>query len=77
MPGAVVIMSRPRGYFGLPRDVVLLDGKEPANVKPGVPADSAATLRLPAAEAGRNVVAQFGEERIVRRTGPPPRTGYR
>ena len=33
--GAVVIMSRPRGYFGLPRDVVLLDGKEPADVKAG------------------------------------------
>lgn len=63
--GAVVIMSRPRGYFGRPRDVVLLDGKEPADVKPGVPTDSAATLRLAAGEVGRNIVAQFGEERIV------------
>ena len=43
-----MIMSRPRGYFGLPRDVVLLDGKEPTDVKPGVPTDSATTLRLPA-----------------------------
>lgn len=68
--GAVVIMSRPRGYFGLPRDVVLLDGKEPADVKPGVPTDSAATLRLAAGEVGRNIVAQFGEERIVARTWP-------
>ncbi|MCP3372790.1 hydrolase [Bradyrhizobium cajani] len=67
---AVVIMSRPRGYFGLPRDVVLFDGKEPADVKPGVPTDAAATLRLSAAEAGRNVVAQFGEERIVARAWP-------
>ncbi|RTE92924.1 hydrolase [Bradyrhizobium sp. LVM 105] len=65
--GAVVIMSRPRGYFGLPRDVVLLDGKEPADVKSGVPTDSAATLRLAAGEVGRNIVAQFGEERIVAR----------
>ncbi|MGX1318350.1 hypothetical protein AB7M17_001803 [Bradyrhizobium sp. USDA 377] len=65
--GAIVIMSRPRGYFGLPRDVVLFDGKEPADVKPGVPTDAAATLRLPAAEIGRNIVAQFGEERIVAR----------
>ena len=65
--GAVVIMSRPRGYFGLPRDVVLFDGKQPADVKPGVPTDSSATLRLPAAEVGRNVVAQFNEERIVAR----------
>ncbi|MCP3474633.1 hydrolase [Bradyrhizobium sp. CCGUVB1N3] len=68
--GAVLIMSRPRGYFGLPRDVVLFDGKEPADVKPGVPTDSAATLRLSAAEAGRNVVVQFNEERIVARAWP-------
>ncbi|MFB9266194.1 hydrolase [Bradyrhizobium erythrophlei] len=68
--GAVVLMSRPRGYFGLPRDVVLLDGKEPADVKPGVPTDSVTTLRLPAAEAGRPVVAIFNEERIVARAWP-------
>ena len=68
--GAVVIMSRPRGYFGLPRDVVLLDGKEPVDVKTGVPTDSIATLRLPAAEAGRAVVALFNEERIVARAWP-------
>ena len=68
--GAVVMMSRPRGYFGLPRDVVLLDGKEPADVKPGVPTDSLSTLRLPAAEAGRAVVALFNGERIVARAWP-------
>jgi pimeloyl-ACP methyl ester carboxylesterase len=68
--GAVVLMSRPRGYFGLPRDVVLLDGKEPADVKPGVPTDSLSTLRLPAAEAGRAVVALFNGERIVARAWP-------
>jgi len=55
--GAVVLMSRPRGYFGLPRDVVLFDGKEPADVKPGVPTDSISTLRLP--DAGRPVIALF------------------
>jgi pimeloyl-ACP methyl ester carboxylesterase len=68
--GAVVMMSRPRGYFGLPRDVVLLDGKEPADIKPGVPTDSLSTLRLPAAEAGRAVVALFNGERIVARAWP-------
>jgi hypothetical protein len=68
--GAVVLMSRPRGYFGLPRDVVLLDGKEPVDVKPGVPTDSVTTLRLPAAEAGRPVVALFNQERIVARAWP-------
>jgi hypothetical protein len=65
--GAVVLMSRPRGYFGLPRDIVLIDGKEPTDVKPGVPTDSVTTLRLPAAEAGRPVVAVFNQERIVAR----------
>jgi hypothetical protein len=68
--GAVVIMSRPRGYFGLPRDVVLFDGKEPSDVKPGVPTDAISTLRLPAAEAGRPVVALFNGERIVARGWP-------
>ena len=68
--GSVVLMSRPRGYFGLPRDVVLFDGKEPADVKPGVPSDSISTLRLSAAEAGRPVVALFNEERIVARAWP-------
>jgi hypothetical protein len=68
--GAVILMSRPRGYFGLPRDVVLIDGKEPGDVKPGVPNDSVTTLRLPAAEAGRPVAALFNQERIVARAWP-------
>jgi pimeloyl-ACP methyl ester carboxylesterase len=68
--GAVVLMSRTRGYFGLPRDIVLIDGKEPTDVKPGVPTDSVTTLRLPAAEAGRPVVAMFNQERIVARAWP-------
>ncbi|MET0723113.1 MAG: hydrolase [Tardiphaga sp.] len=68
--GAVVMMSRPRGYFGLPRDVVLLDGKEPTDVKAGVPTDSLTTARLTAAEIGRPVVALFNQERIVARAWP-------
>jgi hypothetical protein len=68
--GCVVIMSRPRGYFGLPRDVVLFDGKEPTDVKPGVPTDSLSTLRVSAAEAGRPVIALFNQERIVARAWP-------
>ncbi len=68
--GAVVILSRPRGYFGLPRDIVLLDGKEPTDVKSGVPTDSVTTARLPAAEIGRPVVGMFNEERIVSRGWP-------
>ena len=68
--GAVVLMSRPRGYFGLPRDVVLIDGKEPKDVKSGVPTNSTATLRLAAEEVGRPVVAIFNTERIVARAWP-------
>lgn len=68
--GAVVLMTRPRGYFGLPRDVVLIDGKEPKDVKPGVPTDSTTTLRLAAADVGRPVVAMFNTERIVARAWP-------
>lgn len=68
--GSVILMSRPRGYFGLPRDTVLFDGKETSDVKPGVPGDSISTLRLSAAEAGRPVPALFNEERIVARGWP-------
>src|SRR5438445_7491833 len=68
--GAVILMSRPRGYFGLPRDVVLLDGTEPTEVKPGVPTDSLTTLRLSAGEVGRPVVALFNQESIVARGWP-------
>jgi pimeloyl-ACP methyl ester carboxylesterase len=65
--GAVVQMTRPRGYFGIPRDVVLLDRNEPADVKRGVATDAATTLRLPVSEIGRAVVGIFNEERIVAR----------
>jgi len=68
--GAVIVMSRPRGYFGLPRDIVVFDGREPADVKSGVPTDSITTLRLSAAEVGRPVIGLFNEERIVARGWP-------
>lgn len=68
--GAIVTMSRPRGYLGIPRDIVLIDGAQPRDVVHGVPTDAAATVRLPASEAGRPVVAIFNEERIVARSWP-------
>jgi len=68
--GAVVLLTRPRGYFGLPRDVIVFDGKEPKDVKPGVPTDASSTLRLSAAEVGRPVPALFNQERIVARAWP-------
>ncbi len=68
--GAIILMSRPRGYFGLPRDIVLLDGKEPTDVQKGVPTDAATTLRLPVGEVGRSVTGLFNEERITARLWP-------
>ena len=68
--GAIVMMMRPRGYFGLPRDIVLLDGKEPGDVQKGVPTDAATTLRLPAGDIGRSVTGLFNEERITARLWP-------
>ncbi|WP_458095639.1 hydrolase [Roseomonas sp. WA12] len=68
--GAVVRFNRPRGYFGIPRDVVLLDGREPTEVPRGVPAGSTVVARLPVAEIGRPVVGVFNEERVVARGWP-------
>lgn len=68
--GAVVMLSRPRGYFGLPRDIVILDGKQPTDVKPGVPTDSVTAAIVPSGEVGRAVIGLFNEERIVARAWP-------
>jgi hypothetical protein len=66
---AIVQMDRPRGYFGVPRDTVLLDGKTPADIPPGVPGVWHAKLKLAAVE-DRPIVAEFNEERIVARLWP-------
>jgi hypothetical protein len=66
---AVVRMDRPRGYFGLPRDIVLLDGKEPADVPHGVPDVWHTYVRLPALE-DRPIIGEFNRERIVARPWP-------
>ena len=66
---AVIRMDRPRGYFGLPRDIVLLDGKEPADIPHGVPAVWHTTLRLAQLE-DRPIAGAFNEERIVGRPWP-------
>ncbi|MGG5887115.1 hydrolase [Falsiroseomonas sp. HC035] len=68
--GGVVVLQRPRGYFGIPRDIVLLDGRQPATLRPGVAVAAAATVQLPAAELGRPVVGVFNTERIVARAWP-------
>jgi hypothetical protein len=67
---AVLLMARPRGYFGLPRDVVLLDGRQPTDIAPGVPVDAVTSLRLGAQDLDRPIVGVFNEERIVGRAWP-------
>ena len=62
-------MDRPRGYFGLPRDIVLLDGKEPADIPHGVPGAWHTKLKLAAVE-DRPIIGEFNEERIVARAWP-------
>ena len=67
---AVVVMTRPRGYFGVPRDQISLDGKSPpSGLSPGVAGVGSSKLKLPE-KASRAVVAIFNEERLVGRTWP-------
>lgn len=68
--GAVLLFTRPRGYFGLPRDAIILDGREPADIPRGLARSATATLRAPAERLGQPVTAQFNEERIVARLWP-------
>ncbi|MDE2628836.1 MAG: alpha/beta fold hydrolase [Burkholderiales bacterium] len=72
---AVVTLTRPRGYFGVPRDHIDLDGRSPPpGVPTGVPGVSSATLRLDEQitgdGAGRAVAGEFNGERIVGRAWP-------
>jgi triacylglycerol lipase len=64
---AMVYMIRPRGYFGLGRDTVSLDGKPPSGVTPGVPAVPVAKLALP---SGQTVEAVLNREHIATRSWP-------
>lgn len=66
---SVVTLTRPRGYFGLPRDRVVLDGMDPApGIPPGVAGVSSSKLKL-GSGAGRPVAAEYRsgviEERLV------------
>ena len=66
--GAIVALTRPRGYFGVPRDNIVLDGTSPpAGIAPGVAGVSVARVRLDAATP-RAVSAEFNRERIVGRS---------
>jgi len=67
--GAVTIMSRPRGYFGVGRDKFSLDGKVPPGINDGVPGASTGRLAFDAAPT-RTVMAMFNNETIPTRTWP-------
>lgn len=67
---AVVLMTRPRGYFGLPRDVVSLGGREPDDITRGVPSDATTVWRVAPQDMDRPVVGLFNEERIAARPWP-------
>jgi triacylglycerol lipase len=62
---AVVYLTRPRGYFGIGRDTIQLDGAQPGDIQPGVPSSSTARL---ATAPGRVVVGQFNDEVIAARS---------
>lgn len=68
---AVVVFTRPRGYFDAQRDTMRFDGQSPP---PGVPPRgsgvSSSRLRLPTAEPQRSVVGEFNGERIAGLTWP-------
>ena len=66
---ALVTLTRPRGYFGLPRDQFSLDGKAAPGVPQGTAGVSASKLKLTEA-TGRAVVGEFNGERIVGRVWP-------
>ena len=67
---ALVTLTRPRGYFGVPRDDIALDGKRPpAGIPSGVAGVSVARARFSDA-APRTVVGEFNGERIAGRTWP-------
>jgi triacylglycerol lipase len=67
---AVVTLTRPRGYFGIPRDQIGLDGKmPPGGIPPGVAGVSTAKLKM-LDSANRTVAGEFNGERIVGRAWP-------
>jgi len=66
--GDVVVITRPRGYFGHGRDVFTIDGKVPPGINEGVPGASQGRLGFSGPQ--RSVVTAFNVERIVVRTWP-------
>lgn len=66
----VVRLTRPRGYFSWPRDVVLLDDQEVAERREGVASIASASRNLPISRAGSPIYALYNEEKLVGRALP-------
>jgi pimeloyl-ACP methyl ester carboxylesterase len=67
--GSVVMINRPRGYFGVGRDTFLLDGKVPPGINQGVPGASSGKLLLPDGPL-RPVPARFNDETMTLQNWP-------
>ena len=67
LDGSVVILTRPRGYFG-PDDTLLFDGARPAISTDPVPNELTATIRVPFAQTSHK--ARFADEVIGLRNWP-------
>ena len=68
--GSVITMTRPRGYFGVGRDSMSLDGvSPPPGLSAGVAGVASTKLKLNET-AVRSVTATFNNERIVARSWP-------
>ncbi|MFN8062115.1 MAG: hypothetical protein U0Q12_23385 [Vicinamibacterales bacterium] len=67
--GGLVILTRPRGYLGVGRDVFTFDGRAPADVRAGVPTVSTSTLVTPAGPA-TSVRVRLNDEALTVRTFP-------
>jgi triacylglycerol lipase len=66
---SVVTITRPRGYFGLGRDQMSLDGQPLQGIVAGVAGLSVAKVKI-ADNIGRSVVGEFNGERIAARAWP-------
>ncbi len=67
--GAIVLLTRPRGYFGLGRDIFTIDGRVPDGINAGVPGTSVAVMTFPAAPQ-KSVPASLNDEHLTVRTFP-------
>jgi triacylglycerol lipase len=67
--GSIVMMRRPRGYFGQDRDTFTLDDQVPEDVRKGIPVDSTSKLKLDPAPT-RAVKAVLGYETITVQSWP-------